>query len=537
MTRRDPLVREALLSAAAAALVASLLAWLGPPGTDLAAHAYQRTLFLQHGFTLWNNFWYAGRYSFVTYSLLYYPLAAWLGIKLLAVATIALAALAFAVVLGREWGPTARWSSRSFAVVWAGIVLSAAFPFALGIATALLAIWALQSGGRWRPVALAVLTLAASPLAFLLLVVVLTGIALARREALRRNWVPVAGVAAAGLGEVVLWRIFPGGGRFPFSFAEAAAGIAFCLVGLFFTWRIESARILRFVFGVYLAAYVASYLIPSAIGENVGRLRFAAIPLAVLVFSLRKWRPLVPGIAVLLLAVSWNVTPLAASYFKNGSDVTAKAGTWPVAISYLHAHLGASFRVEAVDTATHWPAVYLADAGIPIARGWFRQDDFPQNKVLYDKLGARAYLGWLHGLGVKYVVLSDSTPDYSARGEARLLRSGRSGLKPVLHTASLTIFAVPHARPIITGPAHPRLASLTGSRMSAVLHRRGTYRIAVRYSPYWRASHGCLSKGKDGYLRLATHHAQTVGLTFEVDAGRALNQLAGGSPECTFPKS
>src|SRR5690348_17885305 len=53
--------REALLCAAAAASVASALAWLGPPGSDFAAHAYQRTLFLEHGFTLWNNFWYAGR--------------------------------------------------------------------------------------------------------------------------------------------------------------------------------------------------------------------------------------------------------------------------------------------------------------------------------------------------------------------------------------------------------------------------------------------------------------------------------------------
>ena len=119
-------------------------------GSDLAAHAYQRSLFVQEGFELWNNFWYAGRYSFVTYSVLYYPLAALLGIKLLAVATIATAALAFAVVLGREWGPTARWSSRTFAVVWAGVVLSAAFPFALGIAFALLALWALQAGARTR---------------------------------------------------------------------------------------------------------------------------------------------------------------------------------------------------------------------------------------------------------------------------------------------------------------------------------------------------------------------------------------------------
>ncbi|MGI8421833.1 MAG: hypothetical protein ACR2MU_06195, partial [Gaiellaceae bacterium] len=140
--RPTSLAREATLSALAAASFAALLAWFGPPGSDLAAHAYQRALFLQHGFSLWNNFWYAGRYSFVTYSVLYYPLAALFGIRLLAVATIATAALAFAVVIGREWGPTARWSSRTFALVWAGIVLSAAFPFALGIALTLLALWA-----------------------------------------------------------------------------------------------------------------------------------------------------------------------------------------------------------------------------------------------------------------------------------------------------------------------------------------------------------------------------------------------------------
>src|SRR5206468_10117529 len=46
--------REALLSAAVAGTIAALLAWLGPPGSDLAAHAYQRTQFIDHGFQLWN---------------------------------------------------------------------------------------------------------------------------------------------------------------------------------------------------------------------------------------------------------------------------------------------------------------------------------------------------------------------------------------------------------------------------------------------------------------------------------------------------
>src|SRR6266540_2631234 len=127
MTGQRPgfLWREAMLAAAAAASLAAVLLWFGPPGNDLAAHLYQRALFLEHGFVLWNNFWYAGRYSFIGYSVLYYPLSAVLGIKVLALASIAAAALAFAVVVGREWGPAARWSGRTFAVVWAGTVLSA----------------------------------------------------------------------------------------------------------------------------------------------------------------------------------------------------------------------------------------------------------------------------------------------------------------------------------------------------------------------------------------------------------------------------
>jgi hypothetical protein len=536
VTLRQPLVREATLSAAAAASVAAALAWLGPPGTDLAAHAYQRTLFLEHGFTLWNNYWYAGRYSFVTYSVFYYPLAALFGIRLLAVATVALAALAFAVVVWREWGPTTRWSSRTFAVVWAGIVLSAAFPFALGMALALLALWALQARGRWCFAALAALTLAASPLAFLLLVIVLAGVALARHDALRRNSVPVAGVAVAGMVELVLWRIFPGGGRFPFSAPELAAAVAFCGLGLALTWRVESARVLRFFFAVYLGAIVTFYVVPSAIGENVARLRYAAIPLAVLIFSLRRWQPRVLGIAVFVLAVAWNMTPLAWSLARNGGDVTAQAATWPSAISYLRAHLGTNYRVEAVDTATHSAAVYLAEADIPLARGWYRQDDFPQNEVLYDEeLGPKAYLGWLRGLGVRYVVLPRADLDYSARAEGALVGSGRAGLRAVFRTATLTIYAVPAPRPIVTGPGSPALTSLTQSQIGVVVHRGGTYRIAVRWSPYWRASLGCLSRGDDGMLRLTTRRAHFVRLRFELGATRALEELAGRNPLCRLP--
>jgi hypothetical protein len=528
--RANPLAREAALCAGAAGTIASLLAWLGPPGSDLAAHAYQRAVFLQQGFELWNNFWYAGRYSFITYSVLYYPLAALLGIRLLAVATIATAALAFAVVIGREWGPTARWSSRTFAVVWAGIVLSAAFPFALGTALALLAIWALQAGGRWRFAALAALTLAASPLAFLLLALVLAAIALSRRTTPRALLAPGLAVCGAGLVQLLLTRAFPGGGRYPYPPNELATACAACLCGAAITWNVERARVLRSIFLVLLVACLAVYLVPSEIGENIARFRYLAVPLFVLAFSLRGFRPRWLASATLVLAVWWNVNPLAASYAKGTAEPATDAAYWKPAIDFLHANLTPSYRVEAVDTAGHWAAVYLPRAGIPLARGWFRQDDFPHNSVLYSELGPSAYLAWLRGLGIRYVVLTTAPPDYSARGEAALLESGRSGLRPVLRTSELTIFEVPRARPIVTGPAPARVLAFSQSRVLLAFAGPGRYRIAFRYSPYWETSAGCLTRGEDRMLELAVPRAGKILLRFDIDARLALQAVAGRAP-------
>src|SRR3954467_10737292 len=144
MTVRAGLRAELLALVVVAGSIAAVLVWAGPQGTDLAAHAYQRALYVQHGFVLWNNFWYAGRYSFVTYSVLYYPLAAAIGIKLLAVLIVAVAVAPFSAVGRREWGEEAKWSIRAFAVGWALLVVSAAYPFMLGSAFALLSLWLLQ---------------------------------------------------------------------------------------------------------------------------------------------------------------------------------------------------------------------------------------------------------------------------------------------------------------------------------------------------------------------------------------------------------
>lgn len=526
--------RESLGAAGVAAILAGMLAWLGPPGSDFAAHLYQSGLFENHGFAIWNNFWYAGRYSFVTYSLLYYPLAAILGIKLLAVVSVATAALAFGVVSAREWGSVSRWSNRSFAVVWAGIVLSGAFPFALGIALALLALWALQARYDARFVLLTALVLAASPVAFVLLGIVLVAIALSRTPRRAELALPLATLVAATGAELLLLRLFPGSGRFPFSFAEFAAACVFCGLGILLTWSVATAGVLRWLYVVYLAACTAAYLVPSSLGENIARLRYAAIPIAILTLSLRRWRPLPLAVVALSLAVAWNLTPLAGSYAKTSADPAAAPAYWAPAVGFLQRHLSPSYRVEAVDTVGHWPAAYLPAAGIPIARGWFRQDDFPRNGVLYTSFDRARYLTWLRSLGVRYVVLPDAPLDYSAKEEGALIAGGRSGLTVAFRSAHTTIYAVPSPRRMVTGPGDARVVAFGQNSMTLALSRPGRYRIATNWSPYWRVGVGCLSRGTDGTVRLSVARAAVVRLELSINADGAMAALEGGAkPHCS----
>jgi hypothetical protein len=509
--------------------VAAALVWLGPPGTDLAAHVYQRALYLQHGFVLWNNFWYAGRYSFVTYSLLYYPLAAVIGIKLLAVLTVSLSVAAFAAVVRHEWGAQSRWSTRVFALAWAALVLSAAYPFMLGCAFALVSLWSLQHTRRIWFAASALCTLAASPLAFLLLVVVLAGVALARRREAATFVVPAAALAVIGGGEVLLQRMFPEQGRFPFSIEEFAAASAFCLLGLAVTWRVSSARPLRWMFAAYLVACTVAFAISSPVGENIARLRFVAAPIAVLALSLRNWRPRLLCVGVLALAVSWNLTPLAASFVRSVDDPAAHAAYWAPTTQYLRAHLQPGYRVEAVDTANHWPAYFLAEARIPLVRGWFRQADFPQNSVLYGRFGPAAYVHWLRRMSVRYVVLTSAPPDYSARAETQLLASGRSRLHVVYSTPRVKIFDVPAPRSLVSPPA--RVLKLGYATIRLAVPRAGTYGLAVTYTPYWQSRAACLQRSPNGMTELTVRRPGTVLLRFAVTPRRVLATIAGSSGE------
>ncbi|HEY3962779.1 MAG TPA: hypothetical protein VGL84_09650 [Gaiellaceae bacterium] len=527
---RRLLAQEVAISAALAASLAAFLLWATPPGVDWAAHAYQRTFLLQHGFAFWNNFWYAGRYSFVTYSLIYYPLAALFGIRVLALASIATAAAGFTLVVWREWGRTARFSSRTFAVLWVGIVGSAAFPFALAISFALLSIFALQEQRRGRFALGAVLTLAASPLAFVLLAIVGGG-ALVGRRSVRNVGVPIIAIVGGGIAELMLYRMFGDGGRFPFPLIELLPALTFALLGLAVTRGIPAARALYGVFWIYLVVLLVTYLVPSGIGSNIDRVRFLALPLALIAVALRRWRPLWLVVPVVALAAVWNVTAITNSFASSSASAESARSYWQPAIAFLHHNLTPSYRVEAVDTLDHWPAAYLPEAGIPIVRGWYRQSDFPENELLYDStLGKQTYDTWLRSLGVQYVVISDATPDYSSRLEAQLIRSGHSGLLPVFRSAHTIVYELPNARPLVTGSHSATVVAFGSSHIELDVGGPGTYRVAVRWSPYWTALTACVAKGADGMVRVHAAQAGYIDLRFDLSVQSGLETLAGISP-------
>jgi hypothetical protein len=518
--------REAVLPIACGALAAVLVVVLltfVPLSGDAPSHLFQTWLYRHGGFQLWNNLWYAGRYEFVSYSALYYPLAAQTGeLPVLAVSAAALAAC-FAALSRREWGGGAPGP-----------------PISPSCAAA--AILALQRGRRGLFCVAVVATLGFSPLAFALLLALLAGLLLGHPEpigAARRHWPALAVVVVAVLAGVFLQRAFPSGGIYPYNVTDALVVVLFSLAGLYVTGRSPRARSLRMLFVAYLILNLCAFLFKSPVGSNATRLfAVAGAPLLWLAANVSRQRSQVIVLPILAATAALQVGPWIRDAYSAWGNPAAAATYWRPAIDYLHARGDEQHRVEAVATWGHWEAYYLARAGFPLARGWFRQDDFPENRVLYDhRLTAATYDHWLRVLGVRYVVLPDTTLDYSAAAEARLLRSGNSGLELVWSSKHLRIYELPAAAPIVSAPPGSRAAMLIRlghQGISFLAPEPGRYLVRVRYSPYWQphAPDACVARGPDGMTDVTTAYPGVVDLTLAPSLASVADAMTSSKPDC-----
>ena len=241
-------------------------------------------------------------------------------------------------------------------------------------------------------------------------------------------------------------------------------------------------------------------------------------------------------VLALTLVACWNLTPLAWSLDHNVSDPTSRSQFWAATVTALRSRLTPDYRVEVVDTAGHWGAFYLARAGIPLARGWYRQDDFPQNSILYGPLTPHVYLHWLRHTAVRYVVLTDAPSDYSAQRESALIRAHPHLLRQVVRLPGTTIFEVAHPTPLIRGSGPAHVVSLGPTRALFTVSAKGTYHVAIRYSPYWRARPGCVGETRDGDVQLTGLAPGTIELEFQLGVQQFLDALnKSGGTRCSSP--
>ena len=421
------------------------IAWLafGPPTPDLAAQVYRAGLFEREGWTIFDLSWYGGHHM-PAYSMLFPPLGALLGVRL--VGALAAVASAVAVRTDRPRATSAPTAARRgalwFAAGTAADLLIGRLTFALGVAFALGAVLALQHGRRRLGLALGALCSLASPVAGLFLA--LGGIA---------HWLttPAHGRAAPPhrrhadrdarrVPTQASGSPPPRSRRRPSSPScspKAAAS------------RSPSGRSPRSC----CAARCCCGCCPRASGccapascctsarrcsPSPSPRRWAATPAASASRSPGRCCS-APRSRARYAARRRLVLAARASRCSSGSGGRRCArrsrapSTRPSQRAYFRPLLAflaeradaAPVRVEVPFTRLHWEAVHVARS-TSLARGWETQLDVKYNALFRAgadaKLTAGSYRAWLAREGVHYVALPDVALDPTGRAEAKLIR-------------------------------------------------------------------------------------------------------------------
>jgi hypothetical protein len=513
-------------AAGLAAVVAVPLALFGPPGGDEPAHLYRSEL-VREGVLVWDGFWFGGHYPLASYSLLYYFPAALVGNVLLTIAAIVVGATLFASVCEHEWGGEARWPALAFAVAASGPLFTGTYPYALGIAALLASLRALQLGRPWLAGVGALLTVGFSPLAFLFLCLALLAVAAVRRPLARRSALVVGGaVGIAGAVQALALALFAHDATYPFFRGfELAAVLVAGAVGAALAWSTRRAPVLGAFFLFWALTALLAFLIPTPVGENVTRLRGFLLPLFVLAAALAHFRPRWLVWPALVGALAYTLVPYVGAALYRGDGRPAQREFWEPALAFLRSHAAPGERVEVVPTGDHWEAYWLPHEGFPLARGWYRQLDYAENRLFYrEPLRAPEYREWLRRMGVRYVLLPHTQLGRAGEErEADLLESGRSGLRMVAAAPDWTIWELSGASSVLP---EGTVTHYGPTRIEGRLPVAGSFDLAVRFTPYWRVREGvvCLRESPDGMTELRARAAGRFRL--EIDL------LARGSATC-----
>lgn len=473
---------------AAAALAVAYLV-VAPSPADLAAQAFRADLFSSHGYLIWNDYWYSG-HSLLGYSLVYPPLGALLGPRLLgALAAVAAGAL-FGLIARRRYGDRAGLAVAWFGASTATNLVSGRITFALGLAVALASIWALSEPRTGWAAALAVLASVTSPVAGLF-VAFAAAVAAWVSPAYRRPATITALAALAATAAVSLAFSTPG--WFPFAFTAYLPVPLFVVAVLVLVPREESwLRQGAVAYGLLCTLFL---IVQSPLGANVTRLgSILAGPLLALVLFRR--RPMALALLALPLLYWQWVAPVRDFVDQSGDPAVERSFYDPLLAELGHVVRG-PVRIEIPPTHDRWESNYVAPR-YPLARGWLRQIEAPDIHLFTGgRLTPRSYRRWLGDRAVSYVAVPDAKLDYIGEDEAALIGRGLPYLRELWRSADWTLYRVLRPTPLLA-PAGARLEHVGAADFSLAVRRPGSYRVRIHYTPYWEVSSGSACVTRDG---------------------------------------
>jgi hypothetical protein len=524
--------RELLIGAAVTAIIAALVVALGPAPGDAAVHLY-RTYLVRHGIFLWDNYSYAGWYPLTSYSLLYYlPTVVVGNLPLVFVSAVASTVL-FSSIAMREWGRAAVWPSRIFGVLAAAPMFTGLYAYSLGFTAMLATLKLLQMRRHRLAIIPAILTVGFSPLAFAFLCLIVVSYATARRGVSRRRIWFAAGLGLAAGVEVAALVLFrTKQGIYPFHWEDFASVMIVSVLGVAVARRSSAAAPFTAFFALWGLGSVFFYFVASPLGDNWTRLDAFIFPVMLLAASLADFKPRKLVLLACACALAYNVVPYFLLIPSRLDNNTQLASYWAPAIHFLRANQEPTYRVEVVPTAEHWEADWIPRAGIPLARGWYRQIDEVYNPILYSKaLDAATYDTWLRENAVRYVLLARTAPldwDGGPR-EAQIVRSHAAGLTLAFQSKNWLVYELPHATPLLTGPGKPVVTRFGHTVTTGRVFSAGHYLLREHYNPYWHlAGAGCVAPGPDQMTVLDLSQAGSFSLTAPKTPGGLVGQIVDG---------
>jgi hypothetical protein len=542
MVQSKPLRLEWLPAVALSSLLALLMLIWSPPVGDLAAQVFRTELFQRAGLAIWNGSWYGGHYT-LTYSLLFPPLAALLGPRLVGMLAVVASSYLFDRLVRDRWGVEARWATLWFAAGVVTLLADGQLTFALGVAFGLAALRCLQLDRT----ALTLLAAAACPLASPVAGAFLGGVLIVGAvEPRRRPRLLPLGAGALTLFITVAPNIaFPEAGHFPFVSSSYIAIPLWCAGALVLTHGVrDEERQLRRVLIGYLIGSTLIWLTPNALGGNAVRLGalFGGPVLAAVLLS-RRPRAAVPTwlfAPLLALAIAgslyWQLTASVTQIARSVGDPSTTSAYFHPAARWLRAHGATGARIEVPPTANHWESAFLAPK-FELARGWLRQLDTTRDDLFYaDKaLTPASYGAWLRANAISYVALPDAPLDYSSQDERRLILSEPPYLRLRFRSEHWRIYAVRDPKPLVAalGDAAAETRWIGRQGFALEVKRPGEFLVRVNFTPYWSISRGagCILRRGDWTVARAAHPG-VFRVAADFSVGRAWNAVTGAKKTC-----